>query len=75
MLECVADQSIVLRRPDERREEHQRPPAEGDPHTEPMRRWAVKVRNAVEDGECGPDVPTFADGLACARVLDAFRSP
>jgi hypothetical protein len=38
-----------------------------------MRRWAAVVRNAVEDGEWGPDVPTFADGLACARVLDALR--
>jgi predicted dehydrogenase len=74
VLECIADQRIVLRRLDDRREEHQRPPTEGDPHTEPMRRWAAKVRNAVEDGEWGPDVPTFADGLACSRVLDAFRS-
>jgi predicted dehydrogenase len=73
VLECVADRKIELRRIDGTREAHERPSAEGDPHTEPMRRWAATVRNAVEDGESGPDVPTFADGLACARVLDALR--
>jgi len=73
VLECVGERRIVLRRADGSREERERPVSEGDPHTEPMRRWAAVVRNAVEDGECGPDVPTFADGLACARVLDALR--
>ena len=74
VLECVADRRIVLRRRDGSREEHERPAPDGDPHTEPMRRWAAIVRNAVEDGEWGPDVPTFADGLACAKVLDALRA-
>lgn len=74
VLEYVAERRIVLRRLDGSKEERERPAPEGDPHTEPMRRWAAIVRNAVEDGVWGPDVPTFADGLACARVLDVLRS-
>jgi predicted dehydrogenase len=74
VLECVGERRILLRRTDGTRDEHERPAADGDPHTEPMRRWAVVVRNAVEDGEWGADVPTFADGLACAKVLDALRA-
>ena len=76
VLECIADARIVLRRADGTRETHERPPAEGDPHFEPMRRWALVVRDAVEAGSAPPGTPTFADGLACARVLDALgRQP
>jgi predicted dehydrogenase len=73
VLECVGERRIVLRRADGSREERDRPESEGDPHTEPMRRWAAVVRNAVEDGVAPPGVPTFADGLASAIVLDALR--
>ena len=73
VLECVGERRIVLRRADGSREERDRPESEGDPHTEPMRRWAAVVRNAVEDGVTPPDAPTFADGLACATILDALR--
>lgn len=74
VLECVADRRIVLRRADGTREEHEGPVPVGDPHTEPMRRWAAVVRDAVEQGVAPQGVPTFADGLACARVLDALRA-
>jgi hypothetical protein len=33
-----------------------------------MRAWAERVRDAVREGE--PLTPSFADGLACRRVLD-----
>jgi len=38
-----------------------------------FRRWAEVVRDAVRSGEVAPGAATFADGLACARVLDAMR--
>jgi predicted dehydrogenase len=72
-LECVADARIIIRRADGTRAEHDRPPATGDPHLEPMRRWALVIRDAVEEGVAPPGAPTFADGFACARVLDALR--
>lgn len=72
--ECVADARLVVRRADGTREEHERPSTDGDPHVEPMRRFATVVRDSVEEGVALPGAPTFADGLACARVLDALRS-
>ncbi len=72
VLECVADARIVLRREGESREEHERPRTDGDPHLVPMQRWAEVVRDAVEAGIASEDVPTFVDGLAAARVLDAI---
>jgi hypothetical protein len=38
-----------------------------------MEDWAVIVRDSVRRGAVQPGVPTFADGLACARVMDAVR--
>jgi predicted dehydrogenase len=73
VLECVADSTIVVRRHDGERAEHARPSIGGDPHLTPMRRWAEVVRDAVEAGMAPPGAPTFIDGLACARVLDAIR--
>jgi predicted dehydrogenase len=32
--------------------------------------WAPMVRDAVHHGESNPRLATFADGLACARVMD-----
>jgi len=46
----------------------------GDPHRLQMEDWAVVVRDAVRDGAVVPGTPTFADGLACARVMDALVS-
>jgi hypothetical protein len=37
-----------------------------------MQGWAEVVRDAVEEGIAPAGVPTFTDGLACARVLDAI---
>lgn len=73
VLECVADERIVVRRTDGEREEHTRPENEPDPHRVPMRRFAEVARDAVENGVAPDGAPTFADGLACARVLDQLR--
>lgn len=74
VLECVADERVVLRRDDGTREVVAELPLGGDRHLEPMRRWAEVVRDAVRTTGAPPDAPTFADGLACARVLDALRA-
>jgi predicted dehydrogenase len=67
VLECVADTRLSLRGPDGRREEI--PVDTGaDPHAGPMRRWAEQVRDAVHERR--QIEPSFADGLACDRVLD-----
>ncbi len=73
IVECVADARIVVRRADGTREQHDRPAVTGDPHLEPMRRYAEVVRDCVEEGVALPGAPTFVDGLACAQVLDALR--
>jgi predicted dehydrogenase len=73
-LESVADGRITLRS-DAGTEEVFRfdAPAE-DPHLVPMRAWAQIVRDAVRDGKVPDGEPTFADGLACARVMDQLRA-
>jgi len=50
------------------------PGTEGDPHLVPMQRWAVTVRDVLRTGVVPAGVPTFADGLACVKVLDALRA-
>ena len=72
VLECVADARLTLRRGDGTRDELDRPETDGDPHLVPMRRWAEVVRDAVRAGTSV--APTFVDGVACDRVLDALRT-
>jgi len=72
-LECIADARIVVRRVDGTRDEHTRPETDADPHLVPMQRFATVVRDALEAGVAPPGAPTFADGLAAARVMDALR--
>jgi predicted dehydrogenase len=38
-----------------------------------MRQWAAVARDAVRSGRAQPGTPSFADGLACARVMDLLR--
>ncbi len=73
VLECVADSRVVVRGHDGKRVERDRG-RDGDPHLEPMRRFAEVVRDSVQEGIAAPGAPTFADGLACARVLDRLRA-
>lgn len=72
VLECVADARVTVRRGSERKEYER--PSDGDPHLAPMQRWAEVVRDAVADGIAPSGAPTFADGFACAEVLDALRA-
>ena len=47
-------------------------PFDGDPHLPAMRPWAKLVREAVESRR--QIAPSFADGVACARVMDLLRA-
>jgi predicted dehydrogenase len=44
--------------------------AQGDTYVAQMREWAGIVRDSVGRGSPEPDAPTFADGLACSRVME-----
>ena len=70
VVEVVADTKVVAKLADGTRDEFVPDETAPDPHLVPMRRWAERVRDAVRDGE--PPTPSFADGLACRRVLDRF---
>ena len=43
---------------------------QGDTYLTQMREWAEIVRDSVRRGRAEPDAPTFADGLACSKVMD-----
>jgi len=75
--EVLADERVLLRHADGLREDltpAARSQRRGDRHVDPMRRFAEVVRDVVTSGEVPPGVPTFADGLACDRVLDQLRA-
>ncbi len=74
VLEAVGDHRITLRTDTGLTEQFELGHGTGDPHLVPMRRWAVVVRDAVRRGAAAPGTPTFADGLACAEVMDALRA-
>lgn len=74
-VEVVADQRVTLRSLDGERSDWTAATRAGDPHLVPMRSWALEVRDAVRQGSVGADLPTFADGLAVRRVLDAIAAP
>jgi predicted dehydrogenase len=77
--EIVGDTRVVVRRGDGTSEDLTPKPAQAadragsDRHGDPMRRFAEVVRDVVTGGEVPPGVPTFADGHACAVVLDQLR--
>lgn len=73
VLECTADTRVVVRSTAGDVTEHTEDTTAGDRHLGPMRRWAEVVRDAVERGVVSDGMPTFADGLECARVLDRLR--
>jgi predicted dehydrogenase len=43
-----------------------------DTYHDQMRQWAGIVRDAVRSGVPDAEAPTFADGLACSRVMDCL---
>jgi hypothetical protein len=73
-LESIADGKIVLRNAAGTQEVFTFEQPREDPHLVPMRAWAEVVRDAVRDGAVPDGEATFADGVACARVMDALRS-
>jgi predicted dehydrogenase len=73
VIESVADHRMTVRTEAGRRDEIEVERGEGDAHRLPMRRWAVVVRDAVRVSAAPPGEPTFADGVACARVMDRLR--
>jgi predicted dehydrogenase len=72
-LEMIGDDHVVLHDADGEREVFRFRP-DGDPHLVPMRAWAAVVRDAVRTGVVPGGEPTFADGVACAHVMDALRA-
>ena len=72
-LESIADGRITLRNAEGTQEVFSFDAPREDPHLVPMRAWAQVVRDAVRGGEVPDGEPTFADGVACARVMDALR--
>jgi predicted dehydrogenase len=71
-IENTGDRRVVLRRRDGDTESLEFEPRSGDPHMEAMTAWAAAIRDAIVSGE--PLAPSFADGLACMRVMDQWRA-
>jgi predicted dehydrogenase len=71
-IDVTNDHRIVWRRIDGTREDIELEARTGDPHEGALRGWGAAVHDAVAEGR--QIAPSFADGLACARVLDALRS-
>ncbi|HEY3673268.1 MAG TPA: Gfo/Idh/MocA family oxidoreductase [Acidimicrobiia bacterium] len=72
-LESIADGKITLRNDEGTQDVFTFDAPREDPHLVPMRAWAQVVRDSVRDGAVHDGVPTFADGVECARVMDALR--
>lgn len=70
-IENVGDTRVVVRLADGGHEEFGFEPPPGDPHEIAMTAWAREVWAAVDEGR--QIEPSFADGLACAEVMDAIR--
>jgi predicted dehydrogenase len=73
-IESIADAKITLRNDEGTHEVFTFDPPREDPHLVPMRAWAEVVRDAVRMGHVPDGEPTFADGVACARVMDDLRA-
>jgi predicted dehydrogenase len=73
-VENIGDRRVVVRRIDGSSETLEFEPQGGDAHGEAMVTWTAVIRDALLDGR--PVGPSFADGLACMRVMDDWlRSP
>jgi predicted dehydrogenase len=73
-LESIADGKITLRNAEGTQEVFSFDPPREDPHLVPMRAWAQVARDAVRAGAVPDGEATFADGVECARVMDALRA-
>ena len=71
-IENIGDARVVLHKGDGTKEQIEFPPPDGDAHNVAMTAWAAAVRDAVIAGH--QVSPSFADGLACMRVMEQWRS-
>ena len=71
-IENIGDARVVLHKGDGTKEQVEFPPSPGDAHNVAMTAWALAVRDAVAAGH--QVSPSFADGLACMRVMEQWRS-
>jgi predicted dehydrogenase len=71
-IENIGDARVVLHKNDGTKEQIEFPPAAGDAHNVAMTAWAAAVRDAVRAGH--QVSPSFADGLACMRVMEQWRA-
>jgi predicted dehydrogenase len=71
-IENTADVRVVLQRVDGTRVQFDFEPPPGDPHQTAMTSWAREIWRSVIEGR--QVTPSFEDGLACARVMELFRS-
>jgi hypothetical protein len=72
VIENTADVRVALQRVDGSREQFDFDPPPGDPHATAMTSWAREIWRSVVDAR--QVTPSFDDGVACARVMDMFRS-
>ncbi len=72
VIENVGDVRVGLRRRDGSKERLDFPPGAGDSHHLAMTAWAAVVRDAVRDQN--QLAPSFADGLACMKVMEKWRA-
>ena len=71
-IENVGDARVVLHKQDGTKEHFEFAPSAGDPHNVAMRAWTAAIRDAVTSGH--QIQPSFADGLACMRVMEQWRA-
>ena len=68
VIECT-DEGVTVRTPEGVQEHAVDYGPKGGLFTS-MQNFTEVIRDAVRGGQAHPDTPTFADGLACARVMD-----
>jgi predicted dehydrogenase len=73
VLEVEGDRRIILHTADGGREEFEPSAGNDNLYLVPVQRWAAAVRDAVRSGAVEPGTPVFADGVACAKVMDELR--
>ena len=73
VLELTGDQRIIVRRSDGTSEEHRLETEPGNSMVASMERFAKAVRDCVRVGAVPEGSPTFADGYACAELMDRMR--
>jgi predicted dehydrogenase len=71
-IENTGDTRLVVRGTDRQSQQYDFEPSRGDPHLAAMSGWVDAICRAVFEQE--PIAPSFADGVACARVMERLRA-